>query len=169
MLIKYEIREVPVKGNGLVALEFVPKGTVVWRMTPENAIVFTTPEQYFEYIKDKTPDEKEHFYYHAFTSGNRLIKLLDDTENTNHDDNPNLISDHENNCTVALRDIFPGEELTENYLNFTVLPWWEKILADNGAMNDEALAEHFRKISEEAAGTRKASETNSQSTSGSVN
>lgn len=145
MLFKYTERDIPGKGKGIVTLEFIPKDTLVFRLTPENSTIFLSRAEVEKHFASLTESEVEHFAYHAFTAGGKVISLTGDGSLINHDDNPNTVTNHDTGFASALRDIYPGEEITENYLGYDDIDWYFSLLRERGLMNDQELVESFRK------------------------
>ena len=54
-----------------------------------------------------------------------LVFCLDDAKFCNHsfNDNSGAIDDENGFCSVSLRDIEPGEEITEDYSKYTLCGW----------------------------------------------
>ena len=127
MLVKYSVQEIPGRGRGIVAEEFIPKGTKIWEFQPDRAIIFKTKDELDSYLKSCTPEEQTEALVHIFCSGNEAILLLDDTQYTNHDENANTCNSENLKENFASRDIFPGEEMTDNYKEFHVIDWFEDL------------------------------------------
>lgn len=110
--IKTYVDKSQIHGFGVFAKEFVPKGTIVWEYHP----LFTVKVSK-EDLKSLSEDEllhlKEESYYWVDGDGNYMIPL-DHDRFTNHCSIPNIeILTPE--CSIASRDIHPGEELTNDY------------------------------------------------------
>jgi uncharacterized protein len=109
-------------GHGVVATKFIPKGTITWALDKLDRIF--TPKQIREMgrMYQDTMDK----YSYRNPDGNHVF-CWDNARFVNHSSNSNCITtayDFE----IAIRDIQPGEELTDDYgyLNldepFEVLP-----------------------------------------------
>lgn len=109
-------------GHGVVATKFIPKGTITWALDKLDRIF--TPKQISEMgpMYQDTMDK----YSYRNPDGNHVF-CWDNARFVNHSSNSNCITtayDFE----IAVRDIQPGEELTDDYgyLNldepFEVLP-----------------------------------------------
>jgi uncharacterized protein len=109
-------------GHGVVATKFIPKGTITWALDKLDRIF--TPKQISEMgpMYQDTMDK----YSYRNPDGNHVF-CWDNARFVNHSSNSNCITtayDFE----IAVRDIHPGEELTDDYgyLNldepFEVLP-----------------------------------------------
>lgn len=97
------------KGYGVVATKFIPKGTITW-VQDELDRIFTKDE-----VQNLTPLIKKHLDFYTFTNrnGDRVL-CWDNGKYVNHSFNPSCFStpyDFE----IAIRDIHPGEELTDDY------------------------------------------------------
>lgn len=109
-------------GHGVVATKFIPKGTITWALDKLDRIF--TPKQVSE-MGPMYRDTMEKYSYRN-PDGNHVF-CWDNARFVNHSSNSNCITtayDFE----IAVRDIQPGEELTDDYgyLNldepFEVLP-----------------------------------------------
>ncbi|HEY0742632.1 MAG TPA: SET domain-containing protein [Chryseosolibacter sp.] len=109
-------------GHGVVATKFIPKGTITWALDKLDRIF--TPKQ----VKEMGPMYQDTMdkYSYRNPDGNHVF-CWDNARFVNHSSNSNCITtayDFE----IAIRDIHPGEELTDDYgyLNleepFEVLP-----------------------------------------------
>ncbi len=102
-------------GYGVVAEKFIPKGTITWVQDELDQIF--TPQQY----EDLNSVSKEMMDKYSFrNSKGNFILCWDLAKYVNHSFNANCLStayDFE----IAVRDIFPGEQLTDDYgyLNVT--------------------------------------------------
>jgi hypothetical protein len=109
-------------GHGIVATKFIPKGTITWVLDKLDRVF--TPEQIRN--MDKMYQDVMEKYTYRNPEGNYVF-CWDNARFVNHSANSNCITtayDFE----IAIRDIQPGEELTDDYgyLNvdepFEVLP-----------------------------------------------
>jgi hypothetical protein len=110
MLVKCWVGPSAIHGLGLIAKEFIPNGTVVWKLVPGFDVVLSEAE--FQELPQAAKDQI--LYYGWFD--NRLKKHIlsvDDDRFTNHSDTPNIHLS--GNFAVALCDIHPGAEITCNY------------------------------------------------------
>lgn len=99
----------PQKGIGVVATEFIPKGTITWIFDPLDQ-TFTPDEiQAFEPMYRNFIDK----YTYRDHLGNYVL-CWDHARFMNHSYNANCISTAYN-FELAVRDIYPGEELTDDY------------------------------------------------------
>lgn len=102
-------------GNGLVATQLIPKGTITWVLDPLDRIFL--PQEYNEL--NPVYQEVLEIYTFRSNSGN-LVLCWDNGKYVNHSFKSNCLTtayDFE----IAIRDILPGEQLTDDYgyLNIT--------------------------------------------------
>lgn len=97
------------KGYGVVATKFIPKGTITW-VQDDLDRVFTR-----EQIENLNPSIKKYLDIYSFTNRNgERVLCWDNGKFVNHSFKPSCFStpyDFE----IAIRDIYPGEELTDDY------------------------------------------------------
>ena len=110
LLVKAWVGVSKIHGFGLIAHEFIPKGTVVWKLIRGFDVVLSEDEL----VRLPSSTQEQIRYYGFFHPElKRHIFCADDDRFTNHSDDANqrFCGDH----AVAVRDIAPGEELTDNY------------------------------------------------------
>jgi len=117
LLVKAFAQASALHGLGVFAVEFVPKGTPIWRFESGFDRAFT-PEQF----AGLPPLAQAHLRQHAYpdAAGNWILSG-DLTIFMNHSSPPNTGAPPgapEPVTTVALRDIQAGEELTCDYYAF---------------------------------------------------
>lgn len=97
------------KGFGVVATAFIPKGTITW--VQDHLDVVLTPER----LQQMDPIFDAMIDFYAFRNGKgEQVLCWDHAKYVNHSFNSNCLStpyDFE----LAIRDIHPGEELTDDY------------------------------------------------------
>ncbi len=131
----------PEIGYGVVATQFIPKGTITWAYDEFDRTF--TPEQ-VEAMKDVYKDILSKYSYRDCNGC--FVLCWDHARFVNHSFNSNCISTAYN-FEIAVRDIYPGEELTDDYgyLNvsepFLCLP--EPNTTRTHVMPDDLL--HFHK------------------------
>ena len=143
----------PEVGYGVVATKLIPAGTITWAFDKLDRIF--TPEQVIEL--DPIYQEILEFYSYRDNKGN-LILCWDNARFVNHSFKSSCLStayDFE----IAVRDIHPGEELTDDYgyLNITA-PFRginegtrRKVVYPNDLLRyhtmwDKQLMRHFKSI-----------------------
>ena len=105
-------------GHGVVATAFIPKGTITWVQDPLDR-VFSPAE-----VRSLPEASQRHLEYFAFrNAAGSMVLCWDHARYVNHSFRSNCLStvyDFE----VAVRDIQPGEQLTDDYgyLNLHA-PW----------------------------------------------
>lgn len=135
LYIKTKVLPSKIQGLGLFADQFVPKGTLIWKFTPDFDQKFTK-EQIFSF-----PESIQiYLAKYAWLSGKSNLYCLsaDNGKYFNHSDNPNVRSEYKDSeeevVTTAIKDIQSGEEITDNYSNF-----------ENPENNENILTELARK------------------------
>jgi hypothetical protein len=97
------------KGYGVVATKLIPKGTITWVQDDLDQI-FTKDR-----VKNLNPFIKKYLDIYSFTNKNgEMVLCWDNGKFVNHSFKPSCFStpyDFE----IAIRDIHPGEELTDDY------------------------------------------------------
>ena len=96
-------------GYGVVAKKFIPKGTITWVQDELDQVI--TPSE----AAALSPLMQEYLETYCFTnsSGDNIL-CWDNAKYVNHSFNPSCMStayDFE----IAIRDIYPGEQLTDDY------------------------------------------------------
>jgi len=118
LVVKTKIGQSKIEGIGLFADQFIPKGTVTWKFDPRFDIYFEPKE--VEKMPEIQKDLIIHFAYLSKKSG-KYVYSIDNTRFTNHSTSPNIVEDDQlfggdaEICTVALKDIQIGEEMTIDY------------------------------------------------------
>lgn len=102
-----------IHGLGLIAAEFIPTGTVVWRFEPGFDVELTQDD-----VARLAPPAQKQVQHYAYSCPftHHFILSSDDDRFTNHSETPNTF--YADGCTRALRDIQPGEEITADYRQF---------------------------------------------------
>lgn len=113
LTVKTHIGNSSIHGTGLFATEFIPKGTLVWKLNSGFDVVLT--KEHLLALPPITQDFFMHFS-HFDKKLNSHILCSDHARFFNKSEDPNCGGDNHDE-TVALRDIEAGEELTEIYFN----------------------------------------------------
>jgi SET domain-containing protein len=115
LLVRAKAAASQIHGVGLIAQEFIPAGTIVWKFKPGFDVE----------IKEKDLDKlsltarEQVLYYACLNEATRTFVLSsDDDRVTNHSDNPNTRC--RDDYTFAVRDIQEGEEITSDYAELVV-------------------------------------------------
>lgn len=97
------------KGYGVVAKKFIPSGTIIWVQNDLDQILSR------EEAANLNPELKKKLDIYSFTNKNgEMVLCWDNGKFVNHSFKPSCFStpyDFE----IAIRDIYPGEELTDDY------------------------------------------------------
>ncbi|MFD2562853.1 SET domain-containing protein [Aquimarina rubra] len=96
-------------GYGVVAKEFIPKGTITWVLDKLDR-EFTPNE-----LENMEPVYKDIFETYAYKNNRgNLVLCWDNGRFVNHSFNANCLTTAYN-FELAIRDIYPGEQLTDDY------------------------------------------------------
>jgi SET domain-containing protein len=127
-----EVRKSKIHGLGLFAKQLIPKSTIWWHARPQDILIISKI-QFLTLEKSFKSSLLEHYFQGLLTYSyyerdlDALIFCLDDSRYVNHsiNDNSGASEDENGFCSIALRDIQPGEEITENYCKYTKCSWLE--------------------------------------------
>jgi hypothetical protein len=129
----------PAKGFGVVATEMIPKGTITWVLDPLDQVF--TPQR----IREMDPVFREIIYTYSYRDKNGdFVLCWDHSRFINHSFHSNCLSTAYN-FELAVRDIFPGEELTDDY-GYLNLSEPFNCLREEGTLREQALPDdllHF--------------------------
>ncbi|WP_378178587.1 SET domain-containing protein [Aquimarina sp. SS2-1] len=96
-------------GYGVIAKEFIPKGTITWVLDKLDR-EFTPNE-----LENMEPVYKDIFETYAYKNNRgNLVLCWDNGRFVNHSFNSNCLTTAYN-FELAIRDIYPGEQLTDDY------------------------------------------------------
>lgn len=119
--VKHQVKESDIHGLGLFALEFIPKGTIVWEFNDKIDAKITEDE-----FKNLTLEEQKNIIHYDYKDKrlNLYVVSGDSSVYINSSDSPNLSSHYENETDIgysfANRDINIGEEITEDYKEYDI-------------------------------------------------
>lgn len=115
LVVRTRVGPSTVQGVGVIAVEDVPAGALVWKNDPA-AVRFYGPDE----VASVSPAFREFLVRHAFRrkGDDRLCLCLDDTRHMNHSDDPNVREDPATFDSFAVRPIRAGEEITCDYRDF---------------------------------------------------
>jgi len=128
-----EVKPSAIHGFGLYAKIFIPKGTIWWHARPQDVLIISKKQ--FQIISTSYKNEILESSFKALLTYSyyerdlgTLIFCLDDSKFVNHSFNANSGASEDENgfCSVALRDIQPGEEITEDYSKYTFCEWLQE-------------------------------------------
>lgn len=125
-----EVKPSPIKDLGLFAKRFIPQGTIWWSATPCNVLLidrekYLTLKKSIESPSTKSFEQTILVYSYYVLCYDSLVFCLDNMRYVNHSYNPNSgdTPDFYPFASMALRDIYPGEEILEDYTTFDQCPW----------------------------------------------
>ncbi len=131
ILARTQVKESDIHGLGLFADEFIPKGTEIWRFTPNFDQKFTK-EQILAF-----PELLQiYIYKYSWKSDKSKLYCLasDNGKYFNHSEDPNVLSEYRDGedevITVAIKDIQQGEEILDNYSSFESDQDTDNVLVD---------------------------------------
>lgn len=118
-LYKTEVKNAtnPEMGLGLFALEFIPKGSVVWKFV-EGVDVRLPLDRLKEMNGAQLNFLEKYGWVETFEGKEYFCCNADLTSFINHSDTPNLYTDPGIDHTLAAQDIHVGEEIFINYSKF---------------------------------------------------
>jgi len=96
-------------GYGVVATKFIPKGTITWTMDKLDRIFTPMQVRQMDPLYQEVLDK----YTYRNAEGNHVL-CWDNSRFVNHSSNSNCITTAYE-FELAIRDIHPGEELTDDY------------------------------------------------------
>lgn len=129
-----EVRPSHIEGFGLFAKKLIPKDTV-WYHARQHDVLIITKDQYQTFTESyKPPLNHTPRLLHQFNrclltyafynkQCDVLVFCLDNARYVNHSVNANSAGDTEQLFSRALRDIQPGEEITEDYSGYSKTSW----------------------------------------------
>jgi hypothetical protein len=128
MNISYSIeKNQKTKSFGIICMQFVQEGDVVYSLAQDSKKVVVDDRNLEEYLS--TVHDVLHVLNYGFCSGNTFVDLqLSDDKYIHHSMTPNVKYLLDREVSVALRDIHPGEEITENYWEYTLPPNYDRLM-----------------------------------------
>ena len=127
-----EVKPSKIHGLGLFAKNFIPKGTIWWHAR-ESDVLIITKDQFITLESSIKSLQMESYMKTLLTYSyyerdlDTLLFCLDNSRYVNHSFNANSGASEDGNgfCSVSLRDIHIGEEITEDYSKYTICKWLE--------------------------------------------
>jgi SET domain-containing protein len=117
--VKTKVSPSKIHGIGLFADQKILKGTTIWEFTPGFDLKLTERD-----TKKLSQQARDYLMIYAYRSKKSHVWILpmDNGRYFNHSDTPNTLStyseDQEEVVTKAIKDIEPGEEITDDYHSF---------------------------------------------------
>ena len=100
-------------GLGLIAHEYIPKGTIIWKFVPGFDVII--PENDFSNLSENAQSQIIHYGFYD-EANDRHILSADDDSFTNHSTSAN--SQFCGDYVVVVTDILPGEKIIDDYGEF---------------------------------------------------
>lgn len=105
----------PVIGHGVVAERLIPRGTITW--ITDSLDIILNPIQ----VEQLPAMMRQHIDHYAFINHQgEAILCWDIARYVNHSCEPSTLSIG-SLCTIAVRDIQPGEQITEDYATLNLI------------------------------------------------
>lgn len=128
-----EVKVSDIHGLGLFAKKYIAKGTIWWHARPQDVLIITKIQFLTldsSYKTSITNNFMENLLTYSYYERDldALIYCLDNSRYVNHSLNANSGASEDENgfCAVAIKDIHPGEEITEDYSKYTLCSWLKK-------------------------------------------
>ena len=120
-----------IAGLGIFAIDFIPSGTLVWNFAPPGLEFNETDHgKLKKFIKSLNKEEKYYFITHAYIFHQAIRLANAASDYMNHNTSANLDTSSDLDTSIANRDIYPGEELFENYYTYGTGPkWWLEMVS----------------------------------------
>jgi SET domain-containing protein len=116
LLVKTKIGPSKIAGIGLFADQFISKGTPVWKFVAGFDQIKKEAE--LSELSEVAKAQFLNYIYHNKKTGDYIL-CFDDARFFNHSDDPNCVSGEDDDVPdIAVRDIQPGEEMTNDYRVF---------------------------------------------------
>lgn len=113
LLVKTRLKRSSLHGLGVFAAEFIPRGAVVWKYV--EGVDHRLSAEFVESLPD--PARSAILHYCALWGGGYVVSA-DNARFLNHSETPNLRTVSAPDIDIAIREIYEGEELTEDYREF---------------------------------------------------
>ena len=127
--VKVELRMTPEKGIGVFAAEFIPANTRVY----DYQTVYYNKEEAIAYLASLSSDEERKWWLeHAYGRNGKIATEYDDSDMVNHSNNPTVAENPNDGHDYTTRDVYEGEELTEDYRTYERIPFYEELCKKYG-------------------------------------
>ena len=121
------------KGVGSFAGEFIPAKIKVFVISKESR--YYDEQQALDHLSFMaTEEEKQHWLSHVYGVKDKVAEDPYDQLMLNHSNDPNIrlfIKDYGDGYGYALRDIEEGEELTEDYRNYSFVQFLFRLMQEH--------------------------------------
>ena len=122
--VKVELRMTPDKGIGVFAAEFIPANTRVY----DHQTIYYNKEEAIAYLASLLNDEERKWWLeHAYGDKGKIAIEYDDSCMINHSKNPTVAKNPDDGHDYTTRDVYEGEELTEDYRTYEHVPIYQEL------------------------------------------
>ena len=138
LLVKAVLDKSEGKGLGVFADQFIPANTKIAEISGESK--YFNEKEALAYL-ESLPSEEERVYWlaHVYAYKDKIALDSYDVPMINHSFSPNMtlvVKDYNDACINGLRDIFKGEELTEDYNTYPDLPFLDQLIVQYGIVEN---------------------------------
>lgn len=114
MLIKTVVRPsmIPSAGLGCFSVDFVSKDTLIWKFNQNFDRLYTQAE-----LDALELPAQEFIWYYGYRYKGVYYLSCDNTHYINHSEQPSMYGDETGLLGYATKDIYPGEEIVDDYRN----------------------------------------------------
>ena len=127
--VKAELRMTPDKGIGVFAAEFIPANT----RTDDHQTTYYNKEEAIAHLASLSSDEERKWWLeHAYGYKGKIAVVSDDNGMINHSSNPTVAENPDDGHDYTTRNVYEGEELTEDYRTYEDLPIYEELCKKYG-------------------------------------
>ena len=139
--IEYEIKLVSADmGNGIFSKQFVPKGALIWKYDNSpggNVKSYSGYEETRKRLQELSVEDQNFFISHVYLFDNVVNEIIDDGKFWNHSENPNSgFGPSDYNSSFATRDIYPGDELVDDYGIYEYPEWFVELAKEYNVPQD---------------------------------
>eukprot|EP00299_Pterocystis_sp_00344_P012003 c5698_g1_i1.p1 GENE.c5698_g1_i1~~c5698_g1_i1.p1 ORF type:complete len:186 (-),score=36.77 c5698_g1_i1:7-528(-) len=166
-VVKYSVEDCPPKGKGLVAQQFIPKGTLIWNGDAPGATRILTESQVLAEIAEMDSTQAGYFLNHIYSFNGVMTECIGDAKLWNHSATPNtgsievlqemhikpleLLHDGStidlkhipSDANYAIRDIHVSEEITDDYAWYDNPQWYIDLCVKYNVEHAGLVAERY--------------------------
>ena len=149
--VPYAVRTSPIAGRGIFAEKRIRRGALIWQYVVGESVLEHDEASMRTRLRSLSKKAAADLLEHVYVWEGSVIEILDDAKIWNHSAEPNT-GNHPDEArgagdgvsSYALRDIAPGEELTDDYALHDDLPWFEALCAAHKATSCTSLGKSAR-------------------------
>ena len=122
------------RGIGVFAAEFLPAGT---RVDEDRDELILTRQEAYAFLEAVPCDKQRRWWLEHIYCLDGLMKIDTvefDISMVNHSDDPTVVT-REDGLDYMTRDVYIGEELTEDYRTYDIVPYYEELCQKYGVEN----------------------------------